>query len=84
MISGALAGAITQFIIYPLEIIKTRMALNKSHKRATMLLITNEIIRQHGPKGLYKGLSASLLGILPYTGIDLAIYSLLRDKYIYN
>ena len=84
MMAGALAGAITQILIYPLEIVKTRLALNKDHKRNSMRYVTQGIIRQHGYSGLYKGLTASLIGILPYTGIDLAIYSHLRERYIYQ
>ncbi len=39
-------------------------------------------VRNEGPMGLYRGLGASVAGVLPYAGIDLAVYSLLKDLYI--
>lgn len=39
------------------------------------------IVKEEGPKALYKGLLASLLGMIPYSGVDLGLFSLFRDLY---
>ena len=31
---------------------------------------------------LYKGWGASVLGVIPYASVDMAIYDTLREKYI--
>ena len=33
-----------------------------------------QIVRKEGLVGLYRGLTPSLVGIIPYAGIDLAVY----------
>ena len=33
---------------------------------------------------LYRGLIPALSGIIPYAGVDLAVYSWLKDKYVSN
>ena len=33
-----------------------------------------QILRVEGPRALYRGLAPSLIGIIPYAGIDLTVY----------
>lgn len=80
-ISGAVAGAVGQVAIYPLEIAKTRMALARKGEYRGILDCLLKILRFEGPSCMYRGMGASLMGIVPYAGTDLTIYSLLRDAY---
>ncbi|KAL1200137.1 Calcium-dependent mitochondrial ATP-magnesium/phosphate carrier protein 2 [Cardamine amara subsp. amara] len=41
--------------------------------------LTKDILVHEGPRAFYKGLFPSLLGIIPYAGIDLAAYETLKD-----
>ncbi|KAF3949759.1 hypothetical protein CMV_024409 [Castanea mollissima] len=41
--------------------------------------LAKDIWVQEGPRAFYKGLVPSLLGIIPYAGIDLAAYETLKD-----
>lgn len=38
------------------------------------------ILKHEGPRGLYRGLLASLCGIVPYSGTDLTVYSILKVR----
>jgi len=40
-----------------------------------------KLVRSGGVRSVYQGLSASITGIIPYSGVDLTVYSLLRDVY---
>ena len=33
-----------------------------------------QILKREGLRGFYRGLTPSLVGIIPYAGIDLAVY----------
>ena len=83
-VAGGVAGAAAQAAIYPLEIVKTRMALSSSveHPRAaptTMSGTFRSVLAESGARGLFRGLAPSLVGIVPYAGIDLMANSSLRE-----
>ncbi|KAK4488916.1 hypothetical protein RD792_004706 [Penstemon davidsonii] len=87
LVSGGLAGAVAQTSIYPMDLVKTRLQTYTCDKGNVPNLgrLTKEIWVQEGPRAFYKGLIPSLLGIIPYAGIDLAVYETLKDmarKYI--
>ncbi|CAD5229607.1 unnamed protein product [Bursaphelenchus okinawaensis] len=81
--AGASAGAIAQSIIYPLEVLKTRLALRKSGQMDKGLFsFAKHIYKYEGFSCFYKGYIPNLLGIIPYAGIDLAIYETLKGYYL--
>ncbi|GIY35204.1 calcium-binding mitochondrial carrier protein SCaMC-1 [Caerostris extrusa] len=73
-IAGSLAGGISQTLIYPLEVLKTRLALRKTGQYTSIWDATCKIYKQEGLRSFYRGYLPNLLGIIPYAGIDLAIY----------
>jgi solute carrier family 25 phosphate transporter 23/24/25/41 len=78
-IAGGIAGAIAQTIIYPLDIIKTRLIISTPGMYTGAMSCFRDIIRQKGGiRSLYKGLSMCVLGVFPYSGLDLMTNSLLR------
>ena len=79
--SGSLAGAFAQTAIYPLEIAKTRIALSATGEYRGIADVFAKILRHESPTAMYRGLGASLAGIVPYSGVDLTVYSLLKDTY---
>ncbi|CAA7404949.1 unnamed protein product [Spirodela intermedia] len=81
LIAGGLAGAVAQTAIYPIDLIKTRLQTHPSEAgRAPHLgKLSRDIWLQEGPRAFYRGLIPSLLGIVPYAGIDLAAYETLKD-----
>lgn len=81
-LAGCLAGAISQTLIYPLELIKTRItvATPGTYRNGIYSCIKGIVKHEGGIKTMYKGLGLSVLGIMPYSGLDLTINSILRDK----
>jgi len=78
--AGSTAGAFSQTMIYPLEVIKTKLALRKTGEITGIFDCAKKIYRAEGLKVFYKGYWPNLLGIIPYAGIDLAIYETLKNK----
>ncbi|KAJ2954087.1 hypothetical protein O0L34_g2303 [Tuta absoluta] len=81
-VAGATAGAISQTVIYPLEVLKTRLALRKTGQYSSIVDAVKKIYAREGLKCFYKGYIPNILGIVPYAGIDLAVYETLKKKYI--
>lgn len=81
-VAGACAGGFSQTIIYPFEVLKTRLALRKTGQYTGILDATQKIYRIEGIRSFYRGYIPNLLGIIPYAGIDLAVYETLKKKYL--
>lgn len=60
LLAGCVSGAITILSTYPLEVLRTRMAL--AGGTASMGQMTRQIWKEHGPKGYYQVHASSLLG----------------------
>lgn len=56
------------------QVLKTRLALGKTGQYRGMYDCLKQILAKEGGRALYRGLSPSLIGIIPYAGIDLTIY----------
>ncbi|XP_053099489.1 calcium-binding mitochondrial carrier protein SCaMC-1 [Hemicordylus capensis] len=81
-ISGSLAGATAQTSIYPMEVLKTRLAVGKTGQYFGMFDCAKKILRKEGVKAFYKGYIPNILGIIPYAGIDLAVYEALKKTWL--
>ena len=79
LLAGGSAGAIAQASIYPLEICKTRMAVSPPGLYAGLADCVRQVVRGEGAAALYQGLGTSLVGIVPYAGIDLSLNSKLKE-----
>lgn len=80
--AGACAGGFSQTIIYPLEVLKTRLALRKTGQYNGILDAAIKIYSNEGISSFYRGYVPNILGIVPYAGIDLAVYETLKRKYL--
>lgn len=100
-VAGALAGGISQSAIYPLEVLKTRLALRKTGQYKSIADAAYKIYVGEGLMSFYRGYIPNILGklmilfywcqylrfffiisgIIPYAGIDLAVYETLKKKY---
>ncbi|KAE8583180.1 hypothetical protein XENTR_v10020453 [Xenopus tropicalis] len=82
LVAGSLAGVIAQSSIYPMEVLKTRMALRKTGQYQGMLDCGKKILLKEGVSAFYKGYVPNMLGIIPYAGIDLAVYETLKNAWL--
>nr|XP_057922689.1 mitochondrial adenyl nucleotide antiporter SLC25A24-like isoform X2 [Doryrhamphus excisus]XP_057922690.1 mitochondrial adenyl nucleotide antiporter SLC25A24-like isoform X2 [Doryrhamphus excisus] len=81
-LSGSLAGATAQTAIYPMEVLKTRLTLRKTGQYSGMFNCAKTILTKEGVKAFYKGYIPNLIGIIPYAGIDLAVYESLKNAWL--
>ncbi|CAD5122902.1 unnamed protein product [Dimorphilus gyrociliatus] len=80
--AGSAAGAISQSAIYPLEVVKTRLALRKTGQFNGVTDCVRDIRCHGGLVSFYRGYIPNLIGIIPYAGIDLAVYETLKRLYM--
>ena len=80
--SGAAAGAIAQGAIYPLELVRTRLAVSPPGSYKGIVDAAYQVWRLEGPRAFYRGIGPSLVGILPYAGVDIAVFELLKDRLV--
>ena len=83
---GSLAGAFGAFMVYPIDLVKTRMQ-NQRNERVGQVLYKNsfdcasKVIRNEGIKGLYSGIFPQLIGVAPEKAIKLTVNDLVRGKF---
>ena len=82
LVAGGGAGASAQTVIYPLEVLKTRLALRKTGESKGIINFAKEMYAAEGWKVFYKGYWPNLCGIIPYAGIDLAVYETLKGQLV--
>lgn len=80
--AGSVAGCMAQSLIYPLEVLKTRLVLRRTGEYSSIFDCANKIIRNEGVRAFYKGFLPNVLGIIPYAGCDLAVYETLKRFYM--
>ncbi|XP_033826675.1 calcium-binding mitochondrial carrier protein SCaMC-3-like [Periophthalmus magnuspinnatus] len=81
-LAGSLAGATAQTIIYPMEVLKTRLTLRRTGQYSGLLDCARHILRTEGVGAFYRGYLPNTLGIIPYAGIDLAVYETLKNAWL--
>ncbi|XP_062398305.1 calcium-binding mitochondrial carrier protein SCaMC-2-A [Sardina pilchardus] len=81
-LAGSLAGVFAQSVIYPMEVLKTRLALRTTGQYDGISDCAKQILRREGMSAFYKGYVPNMLGIIPYAGIDLAVYETLKNSWL--
>ena len=82
---GSIAGAFGAFVVYPIDLVKTRMQ-NQRTQRVGALLYKNslecarKVIKNEGFRGLYSGVLPQLIGVAPEKAIKLTVNDLVRGK----
>lgn len=76
---GSIAGCIGATVVYPIDLVKTRMQAQR-HKAvyANSFDCIKKIIKNEGLKGLYSGLGAQLVGVAPEKAIKLTVNDIVR------
>ncbi|XP_077890667.1 mitochondrial carrier protein SCaMC-3L isoform X1 [Ictidomys tridecemlineatus] len=78
LLAGSLAVAISQTLINPMEVLKTRLTLRRTGQYKGLLDCARQILERDGTRALYRGYLPNMLGIIPYACTDLAVYEMLR------
>lgn len=81
VVAGGLAGATSTTLTYPLDLMRARRTVDfRGDVPMGMFSGLKHIWRTEGPRGMYRGVVPSLCGIVPYIGIDFAVYDLLKKS----
>ncbi|KAK2360872.1 Mitochondrial substrate carrier family protein [Trifolium repens] len=79
-VSGGLSGMTAAAALYPLDLVRTRLAAQRSviYYRGISHAFST-ICREEGFFGMYKGLGATLLGVGPSIALSFSVYESLRS-----
>eukprot|EP01025_Chloroclados_australasicus_P027861 TRINITY_DN2756_c1_g1_i3.p2 TRINITY_DN2756_c1_g1~~TRINITY_DN2756_c1_g1_i3.p2 ORF type:complete len:375 (-),score=28.36 TRINITY_DN2756_c1_g1_i3:575-1699(-) len=83
-IAGIIAGAITATVICPLDVLKTRMQVQHGPKAKYEGIFVGlvRIVKDEGIRGLYRGLSPTLVALLPNWGVYFTVYETMKRQLI--
>ncbi|BEJ12326.1 hypothetical protein CspHIS471_0207860 [Cutaneotrichosporon sp. HIS471] len=81
-VAGAVGGAISMTLTYPLVNLSTRAAVATKHEDISLKDAITQTIKKEGLSGLYSGLESSLFGIAITNGIYYLFYEETRSQLI--
>jgi len=79
LFAGGMAGVTALVLTYPLEFVRCRLTLQKSKIYNGIWDCMVQVTRKEGFFVLYRGLWPSIIGVVPYVGVDFAAYETLRQ-----
>jgi hypothetical protein len=75
LFAGAVSGFAATLATYPLDWLRTRVAAQGvPRQHATALALVRAVLREEGPRGLFRGLVPTLLQIAPSLAVTFAVY----------
>ncbi|KAL0801256.1 hypothetical protein Bca101_056432 [Brassica carinata] len=80
--AGAAAGAIAATFVCPLDVIKTRLqvlGLPETRRGSVIITSLGNIIKKEGVRGMYRGLSPTIIALLPNWAVYFSVYGKLKD-----
>lgn len=79
--AASFAGITSTVVCFPLEAIRTRLATQYCSIGGGVAGCMSQVVEAGGARALYRGLGASVLGVIPYSGIKLSTYDRLKRGY---
>ncbi|KAH8497662.1 hypothetical protein H0E87_020070 [Populus deltoides] len=81
LLIGAFAGFTASTLSFPLEVARKRLMVGALQGKCPpqMAAALSEVIREEGPRGLYRGWGASCLKVMPSSGITWMFYEAWKD-----
>ncbi|KAL6181874.1 hypothetical protein ACLB2K_048522 [Fragaria x ananassa] len=80
--AGACAGIIAMSATYPMDLVRGRLTVQTEnsprHYRGIFHALST-VFREEGPRALYKGWLPSVIGVIPYVGLNFSVYESLKD-----
>lgn len=81
-LAGSMAGITSQSLTYPLDLARARMAVTDKYSEYTTLRhVFVKIWRDEGPRTLFRGYWATVLGVIPYAGMSFFTYDTLKKEH---
>ncbi|KAJ1386070.1 Mitochondrial carrier protein [Sesbania bispinosa] len=80
--AGACAGIIAMSATYPMDLVRGRLTVQTEgspRQYRGMFHALSTVFREEGPRALYKGWLPSVIGVIPYVGLNFSVYESLKD-----
>ncbi|KAF6134475.1 hypothetical protein GIB67_034889 [Kingdonia uniflora] len=80
--AGACAGIIAMSATYPMDMVRGRITVQTNsspYQYKGMVDALSTVLREEGFRALYKGWLPSVIGVVPYVGLNFAVYESLKD-----
>ncbi|KAJ6710357.1 SOLUTE CARRIER FAMILY 25 [Salix koriyanagi] len=80
--AGACAGIIAMSATYPMDMVRGRLTVQTEkspYQYRGMFHALSSVLRQEGPRALYRGWLPSVIGVIPYVGLNFSVYESLKD-----
>ncbi|CAH2069264.1 unnamed protein product [Thlaspi arvense] len=80
--AGATAGIIAMSATYPMDMVRGRLTVqtaNSPHQYRGIAHALYSVLRHEGPMALYRGWLPSVIGVVPYVGLNFSVYESLKD-----
>lgn len=80
--AGACAGIIAMSATYPMDMVRGRLTVqteNSPRQYRGIFHALSTVFREEGPRALYRGWLPSVIGVIPYVGLNFAVYESLKD-----
>jgi len=77
-LAGSMAGTTGQLVTYPLDRARAVMAVTPGNTYRNLYSVFCKIHQQEGLLALYRGLTPTLLGVIPYAGTSFFTYETLK------
>lgn len=81
-LSGGLGGITSQLSIYPVETLKTQMMSSTEIPKRSLASAAKQVWTLGGLKAYYRGLGVGLVGVFPYSAIDMSTFEALKLAYL--
>ncbi|EIW82136.1 mitochondrial carrier [Coniophora puteana RWD-64-598 SS2] len=80
--SGGIGGLTSQLSIYPVETLKTHMMSSAGDRKRNLFDAAKRVYQLGGTRAFYRGLTIGLVGVFPYSAIDMSTFEALKLAYI--
>ncbi|KAG5672650.1 hypothetical protein PVAND_002763 [Polypedilum vanderplanki] len=80
-LAGSLAGIVSSSVTYPLDLARARMAITDRCGYKNIWDVFMQIYSKDGPRFLFRGYLATVIGVIPYAGTSFFTNETLKHKY---
>ncbi|GAP90145.2 putative calcium dependent mitochondrial carrier protein [Rosellinia necatrix] len=85
-VAGGVAGMVAQFCVYPLDTLKFRLqseyVSGGARGNALLFQTARTMLAEGGVRAAYRGVTMGLIGMFPYSAIDMGTFEVLKVAYI--
>ena len=69
----------SQGLLYPLDTVRTRLAVSSKGTYTGIFNTLHRIRTEEGFLALYRGITPNMVGILPYAGVDIMMFEIIKE-----